>query len=402
MKKALLMLAYFLITGYAMASDVLTVENVTLPQNSEATISINCSFDTQFKGFQLDVVLDGGLTLTLDEDSKPLGQIGFEGTDHSVSSTQVSEGHYRFVVVSMNNKLLPKSGTLLKVRVTGASEKTVGDSFNAHVKNVEFTTMAKEVNTLDDVDFTITIGEAVELRTLLDETSTVAPVAETGANVRVNRTIKAGQWSTICLPFAMTAEQVKAAFGDDVLLGDFTSWSSEEDGEGDIVGIKVGFTEATAIEANHPYIIKVGSDVSTFTVDGVDITPEAEPTLQVGTKKAERGFFYGTYVAETAVPEENLFLSGGKFWYSTGATKMKAYRGYFEFYDILASYYDETASAPRITIDIDGQTTGVGVIENGQWIVDDGKWYTLDGRQCDGVPTQKGVYIVNGRKTVIK
>ena len=72
----------------------------------------------------------------------------------------------------------------------------------------------------------------------------------------------------------MTAEQVKAAFGDDVLLGDFTSWSSEEDGEGDIVGIKVGFTEVTVMEANHPYIIKVGSDVSTFTMGGV-LEPDA-------------------------------------------------------------------------------------------------------------------------------
>jgi len=401
MKKTLLMLACLLTVGHAMASDVLTVENVTVPQNSEAVVSINCAFDTQFKGFQFDVVLEGGLTLVLDGDSKPVGEIGFEGTDHSVSSSKVAEGQYRFVVVSMSNKQLPTSGTLLKVRVTGASEKTIGDSFNAHVKNVEFTTLATEVQALADVDFTITIGEPVELRTLLDETSTVAPVAETGANVRVNRTIKAGQWNTICLPFAMTAEQVKAAFGDDVLLGNFTSWSSEEDGSV-VVGIKVGFTEVTAMEANHPYIIKVGSNVSTFTVDGVDITPEAEPTLQVGTKKAERGFFYGTYVAETAVPEENLFLSGGKFWYSTGATKMKGYRGYFEFYDVLDSYYDETASAPRITIDIDGQATGVGAMDNGQWRIDDGKWYTLDGRQCDGVPTQKGVYIVNGKKMIIK
>ena len=29
-------------------------------------------------------------------------------------------------------------------------------------------------------------------------------------------------------------------------------------------------------------------------------------------------------------------------------------------------------------------------------------WYTLDGRKLDGKPTQKGLYINNGRKTVIK
>ena len=30
------------------------------------------------------------------------------------------------------------------------------------------------------------------------------------------------------------------------------------------------------------------------------------------------------------------------------------------------------------------------------------EWYTLDGRKLDGKPTTKGLYIVNGRKTVIK
>ena len=32
----------------------------------------------------------------------------------------------------------------------------------------------------------------------------------------------------------------------------------------------------------------------------------------------------------------------------------------------------------------------------------DGVWYTLDGRKLSGKPTQKGVYVHNGFKTVIK
>ena len=31
-----------------------------------------------------------------------------------------------------------------------------------------------------------------------------------------------------------------------------------------------------------------------------------------------------------------------------------------------------------------------------------GNWYTLDGRRLNGKPTKKGIYIVNGRKVVIK
>lgn len=31
-----------------------------------------------------------------------------------------------------------------------------------------------------------------------------------------------------------------------------------------------------------------------------------------------------------------------------------------------------------------------------------GAWYTLDGRKLEGQPTQKGVYVNNGRKVVVK
>jgi len=32
----------------------------------------------------------------------------------------------------------------------------------------------------------------------------------------------------------------------------------------------------------------------------------------------------------------------------------------------------------------------------------DNEWYSLDGRKLDGKPTQRGIYINNGNKVVIK
>ncbi len=397
-KRFYLFLACLISIGQAIANDLVTVENVEVPQNSEAVINVECNFETQFKGFQFDVQLDGGLSLVLDEDDKPIGELGFTGTDHAVSSSKVSEGHYRFVIVSMSNKLLPTSGTLLKMKVTGAVDKLIGNNYNAVISAIEFTTVSTEVQTFSDILFTITIGAPIDTRVVLDEISTILPVAASGVDVRVNRTISASNWNTICLPFAMDENQVKEAFGDDVRLGDFTSWSSEEDGDGNIIAINVGFTEVTNIEANHPYIIKVSNNVSSFTVDGVDIDPETEPMVQVGKKNSERGWFYGTYVADTTVPEENLFLNGGNFWYSTGNTKMKAYRGYFEFRDVLDSYYND-ASAPCINISMDGQTTSINNIEMTQAC--ENSIFNLNGIRIEKAD-KKGVYIVNGKKRVIK
>ena len=46
------------------------------------------------------------------------------------------------------------------------------------------------------------------------------------------------------------------------------------------------------------------------------------------------------------------------------------------------------------------ETTGVRPIDNGQLTIEN--WYTLNGRKLDKKPTKKGVYILNGRKVVIK
>ena len=57
------------------------------------------------------------------------------------------------------------------------------------------------------------------------------------------------------------------------------------------------------------------------------------------------------------------------------------------------------ASARVITIDFD-EATGVGSIENGKLTIDN--WYDLNGRKLNGMPTKKGLYIMNGKKVVVK
>lgn len=261
--------------------------------------------------------------------------------------------------------------------------------YSLTLKNTLFEYNSSDKDYADDVTFKVNVVNFL----VLDETSTVAPVAATGVNVKVKRTINANEWSTICLPFAMSEEQVKAAFGNDVELKNFSSWSSETNIDDEIVSINVGFTSVSAIEANHPYVIKVSTAISEFTVDGVDIDP-ADAEVVVGKGKT-KGTFYGNYVAGTAVPEENLFISGNKFYYSTGSTTIKAFRGYFELKDVLDSYYDEAPS--RVVFDF-GDVTGIQKVSaQGQ---NDGIYYDLSGRRVE--KPSKGVFIVNGKKVIIK
>ncbi len=60
------------------------------------------------------------------------------------------------------------------------------------------------------------------------------------------------------------------------------------------------------------------------------------------------------------------------------------------------------SSAPlRMVIDGEEETTGVASMADG---IDDmsDEWYTLDGRKLNSKPTAKGLYIVNGKKVMIK
>ncbi len=259
-----------------------------------------------------------------------------------------------------------------------------------------------------DVTFKVSVVERHTI--VLDENATALPEAADGVNVRVLRTISAGNWSSICLPFAMTEAQVKAAFGEDVQLADFTG--AEVDGDDNIC---VNFSSVAAMEANHPYIIKVGSDVTEFTADGVDISPEEEPAVDCDeettgsgrNKKTTYNSFIGTYVAETVVPDFGLFLSGNKFWFSTGNTVMKAFRAYFDLATAGADY--TTISAANIQLNVaDDEASDVREIEDGKWKTGTGV-YDLQGRRVESSIfnsqssiLKKGLYIKDGRKVIVK
>ena len=55
-------------------------------------------------------------------------------------------------------------------------------------------------------------------------------------------------------------------------------------------------------------------------------------------------------------------------------------------------------------VDADGIVTAIGTIDTktGEVSFDSDAWFTLDGRRLNGKPIQKGVYIKNGKKILVK
>ena len=107
----------------------------------------------------------------------------------------------------------------------------------------------------------------------------------------------------------------------------------------------------------------------------------------------------GTYVANTTLAENVLFLNGNKFWYSAGKTTMKAFRAYFTLNDVLT---DIGSANTRVLMSFDGDITGINdathLNANERIMKDEG--YDLQGRKVEN--PSKGLYIINNKKVLVK
>lgn len=240
-------------------------------------------------------------------------------------------------------------------------------------------------------------------RYILSDTAATLPAARDGIDVRVEREIEGGVWNTICLPFAMTLPQMKAAFGDSVKLCDFIGCISEKEADGETAKtIAANFKEVTELAANHPYIIKVENTLTQFDVDSIDLRPAADLTVQESwTEGTGRGKttlynkFIGNYTKDFVLPEYSLYLTGGKFVYANGSDVLKPFRAYFDFNDYLT---DPDASQENITIVYEpSRVSGIEAVK-----AESNIYYDLQGRRLPAKPAVKGIYIKNGKKIVVK
>ena len=389
------MLMLFAVTGVATAQTVTVADVEALPgETVKATLELTAPAST-YTGVQFALQFPA-TGFSIEEKNTEPEYCAVTGWSGSIEYGSMTAGKVKFAAASGSTF----TSARLEVEFTVDNSLAL-DKYDVTVTDIIFEGGSHK-DPIADVPFKVNV---VERHTaVLDELATVAPEAATNVDVTVKRTINANEWSTICLPFAMTAEQITNAFGTGTQVMDFMGIESTTEGD-DIVGIEVKFQKVTAIEANHPYVIKVSKNITDpdwFTVKGVDIAPtdelsvdKDETMVKIGSKWYPfYNSFIGTYVANTTVPENGLFLSGNKFWYSNGSTKMKGFRAYFEFLDVLTNKNAST----RINFNFD-ETTGIKEVHGSNKSIEG--TYDLQGRKVEE-PTNKGLYIVNGRKVVKK
>ncbi len=230
-----------------------------------------------------------------------------------------------------------------------------------------------------------------------DNTTLLASLNGQTTDIYLNRTLSTAKWYTLCLPFGVDLS------ADGPLKGVTAKTLSSVTNNG--TTLTVTFGEAvTTLEAGKPYIVRLPEDATVDIVEPLLENVVINSTLTNVTVSGAT--FKGTYMPMTltAPDKKKLFLQDNKLYYPATDATIKAFRAYIE----LDAEVPDAVGAPNIVLNFDGDSNATGIVSaeaNSSLFTlhsSLSEWYTLDGRELSGKPAQKGVYIHNGRKEVVK
>ena len=271
-----------------------------------------------------------------------------------------------------------------------------------------------EIETADEMNLTLKFDE--------DRTDSIADAAAIStANDNVYYTVKFGantmladQWYAIVLPFATSAYDLVDQLGQYVVVNTYGTDSKP----GDIkFHLQMG-----DIAAGVPFLIKAGTNLDWTNKQFTHKKIVADPVAQ-GDLTTTGSIFAGVF-SNSCILQDGYKLDGATEdqalayrWlshttdtegWSTPKNTWRTAKGsdhHRHALKALEAYLQvPEGTNARITVeDFDGQTTSIQTLNAGDLkaVTVDG-WYTIDGIKLQSAPTQKGIYINNGKKVVLK
>lgn len=230
---------------------------------------------------------------------------------------------------------------------------------------------------ITSIDF---IGEYQAVNT----ESPFAIAASTGSKVSYDRNFTMNQPCTVCLPFALTAEELAN-------VGKAYTLSA-------VSGSKATFTPAASIVAYTPYLLIPSADGKLLeeiaaAKDIADVPDEAKTSVSGSYS------FVGTLQAKQSVKTDGMEVYGfsaseGKFVHASDKASIDAFRAYISVPSTALS----TAASRSIDLDFGG-TTGINEIQNAQ-SSSAAATYDVAGKRVG--KNYKGVVVSNGKKKIQK
>lgn len=232
---------------------------------------------------------------------------------------------------------------------------------------------------------------AMPMDVTLEDTKTYNEAPALVANVTFNR--KLGEkWNTIVLPFALNETQVKEMFGEGAKVAAYKGSTVNGD------HVTLNFEEQTSMEAQTPYMIKPGTSASSYKLNGVILEP-------AGLKKVEdanhKGIdFVGNYTTGQTLQQNCFFISKNTFYRASGQETMKAYRATFQVPTSTTAKIMNT-----VFVGEGGSVTAIDdvhVSPQGSFDVYHINGMLVKKNAIDLNGLDKGIYIINGKKYVVK
>ena len=226
----------------------------------------------------------------------------------------------------------------------------------------------------------------------LKDAVTYAEAPALVANVTLDR--KLGEkWNTIVLPFALTEAQVTEMFGEGAKVAAYKGSTVNGD------HVTLNFEEQTSMEANTPYMIKPGTDASKK-VNGI-ILESASGLKKVEDANNNGITFVGNYTTGQALQQNSFFISNNTFYRASGQETMKAYRATFQ----VPSTLTEAKTMNTVFVGEGGSVTAIDdvhVSPQGSFDVYHINGMLVKKNAIDLNGLDKGIYIINGKKYVVK
>ncbi len=245
---------------------------------------------------------------------------------------------------------------------------------------------------------------STELWYILKQNGETPAANKSKTDVFLDRTLQAkvdgdDAWNTFCVPFPISVEKV-TALGMTVKQLSGTSFSNGT--------LTLDFTDVTTgIAAGTPYLVRVASDLD-FTADGNEfegVSQDWETTHPVtpGTVGVDDWVTFVPVLEKKEFTGEDktaLYLGGARtLYYPSQEMTIKGFRAYFQLNNGLTAG-TPAAGIRAFVLNLGDEETGIQTIAAPAAIADGGT-YSLDGRKVQNV-TRKGIYIVNGKKVVVK
>ena len=386
------------------AQATLRINDFAIEPGETKTISIDMENPVPIRAFQVQVVFPQGVsmgsrpTVVADRQGSYEDEFGeLVECTKTLTYNKLEDGSYMITVNA--DDAVPFSGTegaVVTFKVKAAADAPNGKVAitlqdmelvyadgvtNVRPENTTCQVTIGHVHTPDADGVCTSCGEAIQLVINDSESADFNPDYTVYANLTYNRTIAAGKLGTIVLPFTP----------DLASITNYSFYKLAEATENLLI-----FREATTPEAGVPYLyrLKTGATESApITGSKVSVISEAQ-SVTVGDWTMT-GSFVNRVVDCKADAETNYYAynsANNEINCDTNTLIIKPYRAYITS--------PVVNGAKQMRIIINNETTGINDIYDVDMINVDEGIYDLCGRSVAN--PQKGLYIKNGKKVIIK